>query len=102
MEINKTLYGIRHKESGLFYLEGDCLQDGFYNFCPSILLFSEDSSYYKLFNDFNASQHCFHVDKKFIKMFSKYEKRGEIYNTWVIPKEDLELVKFEYSLKEVK
>lgn len=45
MEINKTLYAIRHKESGLFYLERD--RDTYYDYDSRI------SQYDSMKHEFN-------------------------------------------------
>lgn len=91
MEITKTMYAIRHKESGLFFKSSDTDYDRFVEFSLGIDLYSN----YTLDDIFICSD----VIDNYKEMFSKYLTE-EGFDLYFIPKEDLELVEFEYSLKQ--
>ena len=93
MEINKIYYAIRHKESRLFYQSNDSDYDKFVD-AEFDLHFDLMSSNYSLLDDY---YYVSEVPDKYKEMFSKYL----VDKFYKVPPEDLELVKFEYSLKQV-
>ena len=97
MEINKILYGIRHRESGLFYQSNDEDYDKFVELGLHIDL---RSSTFSLLEDFDY--YVSEVPDKYKEMFSKYLVEDSLVDEFYkVPPGDLELVKFEYSLKKV-
>lgn len=96
MEINKILYGIRHKESGLFYQSNDSDYDKFVEFNSNIDLHS------KISLEDGWDYFVLGVPELYKEMFVKYlVEDSMIYEFYKVPPKDLELVKFEYSLKQV-
>lgn len=91
MEITKTMYAIRHKESGLYYFSG--LVQEFTDFDTHIDFYGDKS----MLEDKKTPLVASEVKEEYEDLFSKYLNK---YGMYAVPIEDLELVEFEYSLKQ--
>ena len=97
MKVVKTMCAIRHKESGLFYQSNDSADDQFIEFNLNIDLMSKDFSLTGGW-DYYVSK----VPEEFKEMFSKYLIEDSLVEEFYkVPPEDLELVKLEYSIKQI-
>ena len=97
MKVIKTMCAIRHKESGLFYQSNDADYDKFIEFNLNIDLRSENFSLIEDM-DYYVSK----VPEEFKEIFSKYLIEDSLVEEFYkIPSKDLELVKLEYSIKQI-
>lgn len=94
MEINKTVYAIRHKESGLYYQSNDSDFDKFVELGLNIDL---RSAAYSLDEDYD---YCVgYIPDKYENMFEKYKEEDSLSDFYRVPPEDLELVEIEVTYK---